>query len=82
MESLTCNRAAHVSSITMHYQEARSQYLKLQRNSDAMFSTGLVNIILPVERYFYALPCAWDKQENLNPHEKLNFRPSADSTLH
>ena len=55
MESLTCNRAAQVS-ITMHYHEARrSQYLKLQLNSDKKFSTGLVNILLPEERYFYAL---------------------------
>ena len=37
---------------------------------------------LEEERYFYALSCACDKEENKNPHEKLNFRPSANSTLH
>ena len=34
----------------------------------------LVNIILPEERYFYALSCTCDKEENQNPHEKLSFR--------
>ena len=54
----------------------------MEFNSAERFSNGLVNIILPEERYFYALSCTWDKEENQNPHEKLNFRPSANSSLH
>ena len=57
------------------------KFLTMELNSAKRFSNGLVNIILPEERYFYALSCTCDKEENQNPHEKLNFRPSANSTL-
>lgn len=77
MESLECNKAAQASSIILHYHEASKNIIS-KTGAHNMFSIGLVKIILPEEIYFYALSYVW----NMNPYEKLNFRPSVYFTLH